>query len=348
MRLRNPFRKTPERHFPEATDFPHVELRGGDTRLVIVPSLGGKIAIWESAGRDWLWKSDIIPLAPGEAGRSYVETADTGGFDECFPTVGACRVPGWVKQFGGYELPDHGELWSQEPAVDVRTGPAGQSVTCQWEGKVLPYRFARTVRVDGDGGVVLHYAAINDGKERLPFLWSSHPLFPLTSETTIHIPEGSRMQWFSSHGIDLGELRSEHRWPLLRGGGKAYDFSQPWSVAKRYACKLFVEPTDGRVAVREGEHELLFTFDPRAVTHVGVWINKREWTPFRDAPAACHIGVEPAIGSPDTLEDALGDWKSVAWLDPGETQHWSLEVRGRRIDSDELKNDARVAAVSND
>ncbi|HEX7336364.1 MAG TPA: hypothetical protein VF252_04065, partial [Gemmatimonadales bacterium] len=58
-------------------------------------------------GREWLWRSDQIPLAPARPGASYVETADSGGWDECFPTVGPCPVPGAPP--GTPPLPDHGE-----------------------------------------------------------------------------------------------------------------------------------------------------------------------------------------------------------------------------------------------
>ena len=42
------------------------------------------------AGREWLWTSDVIAHQTPIDGASYVETADSGGYDECFPTVAAC------------------------------------------------------------------------------------------------------------------------------------------------------------------------------------------------------------------------------------------------------------------
>ena len=44
-------------------------------------------------GREWLWRNDQIPLALPKQGASYAETADSGGWDECFPTV-AVASPG--------------------------------------------------------------------------------------------------------------------------------------------------------------------------------------------------------------------------------------------------------------
>ena len=134
--MKLPFLARPTtRHFPTAGEFGFVEIRGGTSRIVCVPALGGKIVDMEIGGRQWLWKSDIIPFAPPQEGASYVETADSGGFDECFPTVAACRIPGWVRGWGGVELPDHGEVWSQMPEMDIDTTEDGQAVVTTWEGR---------------------------------------------------------------------------------------------------------------------------------------------------------------------------------------------------------------------
>jgi galactose mutarotase-like enzyme len=208
-------------------------LRGGETRVVLVPSLGGKITELFMGGREWLWTSDVIPLSRGIDGMSYLESGDSGGFDECFPTVSSCRVPGWVRAFGGIELPDHGELWSQEPQLSVRTAADGQRAIFTWRGVRLPYRLQRSVRVVPDGSVQMDYVLSNDGVDRLPFIWSTHPMFPLTPETRLLLPEGARLRVFARHEIELGEVRSEHRWPYVRGSGKVHDFVVPFGVAKK-------------------------------------------------------------------------------------------------------------------
>lgn len=330
--MRLPFLRRRERELKAPRDFPFVELRGGTTSVLVVPSLGGKIAELWLAGRQWLWHSDVIPLAVPTGDGRYVETADTGGFDECFPTVGACRVPGWIRGAGGIELPDHGELWSQVPDVAVAADGDGQRVTCRWRGVRLAYTFERSLRVDAQGVVHLAYCVRNDGADRLPFIWSSHPLFPLTASTQLVLPEGTRLRVYARHGIELGELRSEHQWPWVRAGARACDFRVPFAVAKRYACKLFLDVAGGGTTLREGDHELVMRWDAGEVTHVGVWINKRGWTPFRDEAPYLNLAVEPAIGAPDTLADALGDWRGAAWLDPGAERRWHLTLEGRVVE----------------
>ena len=110
--------------------FGSAELRAGTTKVVIIPALGGKIASMEMAGREWLWTSDVIAHQAPIDGASYVETADSGGYDECFPTVASCTLPAisgryaalsLPNAYSGLALPDHGALWSQSTTCAGQT-----------------------------------------------------------------------------------------------------------------------------------------------------------------------------------------------------------------------------------
>lgn len=329
-----PFRRPKRPPFPTAADLGYVELRGGGSRVVVIPALGGKIAEMELAGRQWLWTSDVIPYVLPGADSSYAESADTGGLDECFPTVGPCRIPGWVRAYGGIELPDHGELWSQAPTLDVETTTLGQCAVTTWQGVRLPYRITRVARVAPDGAVVLDYHVTNDGEERLPFIWSSHPLFPMRPSTELHLPEGAEMRVYAAHRISLGDHKSQHRWPFVRAAGKVFDFLRPYDVAKQYACKLFLDVPAGRgcAVMREDGAELEVSFDSSAVGQFGLWLNKQGWSPFKRESPYLNLAIQPCVGAPDTLTDALGDWKRAQWLEPGEVRSWSLTWRGRRVE----------------
>jgi len=326
-----PFRAKPDKRFPAAADFGYVEVRGGDSRIVCVPALAGKIVEMHLAGHQWLWHSDIVPFAPPQEGANYAETADSGGFDECFPTVAACRIPGWVRKWGGLELPDHGELWSQIPELEIDTGTDGQAVVTTWEGRRLPYRLTRIARVTPDGSVAMTYHAANDADDRVPFIWSAYPTFALTPETQLLLPEGAPMRVTTSHKVVMGDARSMHRWPFVRAAGRVLDFLTPYNVAKEFACKIFLEMPEGRARLRQGDHELEVTFDTREVGQFGIWLNKGGWSPFKRERPYTNLAFEPCIGAPDTLSDALGDWKKAQWLDPGQIRSWTVTWRARQV-----------------
>jgi hypothetical protein len=286
--------------------FGFAELHGGGTRVKIVPALGGKIASLQLLGREWLWTNDTMePRAP-VYGSSYVETADTGGYDECFPTVAPCQLPSGVAGFGGVSLPDHGELWAQG-----------------------------AVQVTPVGAVALRYEVSNNGDAPLPFIWSAHPLFPLTPATRLDLPDGARVRVYSQHGDALRGMASEFRWPHVRLEKRIADLSIPDTLARHYACKLFLDmPADGSmVAIEEGDLRLEAVFEARQVPNIGLWLNKRQWTPFPRGKPYLNLGLEPCIGAADALTDALGEWHAAHWLSPGETRSWGLTWRARRLES---------------
>jgi hypothetical protein len=320
---------------PRLEDFGFAELRGGDSRVLIVPALGGKIAQLELGGRQWLWASDVIPYSPPDESASYVETADTGGYDECFPTVAPCRVPTWVRGLGGAQLPDHGELWSQVPTIDVRTSPEGQGAVTRWIGRRMPYRFSREVQVTPAGDVEMRYEVVNAGSDRLPFIWSAHPILPLTSNTRIEMPQATRMHVYAQHEITLGAGATDLRWPMARSSGRLLDLSNPFAVAKRYACKVFLEMREGHAAVIEDGVRLEVSFDVSQVPNFGLWINRGAWTPFKRGKPYTNFAFGPCIGAPDTLEEALGAWKSEHWIDPGASHRWALRWRATPVAAEE-------------
>lgn len=312
---------------PRLEDFGFVELRGGGSRVVIVPALGGKIAQLELGGRQWLWTSDVTPYALPDENSSYLETADSGGYDECFPTVAACKVPTWVRAFGGVQLPDRGELWSQAASVDVRTSPDGQTALTTWMGRRMPYRITREVRVTPGGEVECEYEATNTGTDRVPFIWSAQPVFPLTSETRIELQPATRLHVYAQHEIALGLGATDLRWPMVRSQGRLLDLSHPFGVAKRYACKVFLEMREGRAALIEDGVRLELAFRVDDVPNIGIWINRGGWTPFKRGKPYQNLALQPCIGAPDSLEDALGAWKNAHWLEGGKSRRWSLKWR---------------------
>ena len=293
--------------------------------MVIIPALGGKIASMEMAGREWLWTSDVIPHQSPIDGASYVETADSGGYDECFPdgrrvhASGDLRPRTQCSRFPMRTAGSHSPITascgrSRRPSISRRRR-TGTYAACGWVGKRMPYRFARAIYVTADQ-VEMQYAVTNDGLDRLPFLWSAHPLLPLTKNTKLELPEGARVRVWAQHGIELGGPGAEHRWPRAVAAGKNHDFRQPDLVAKKYACKLFVDMGAGRAAVEEANARLEVSFDTANVTHFGLWLNRGGWSPFARGKGYYNLAFEPCIGAPDSLTEALGQWRSANWLEP--------------------------------
>ena len=305
--------------------FPAVALRTAELEVVAVPSIGMKLTnLRRPNGREWLWRSDQIPLSPPRPAASYVETADSGGWDECFPTVGPSPIPGSPS---GPWLPDHGELWSAPWSSSVYDHGGGTTLSGRTEGTVFPYEFEREVTVDKNEPVVrLRYRVRHLGDKPFPWIWSSHPLFNVQPGSKLTLDGVECVRVDAVHGRDDLEVGAVACWPSAIGG-EAGHFTFPETGA--WAAKLFADVgAEGRMSLtdpRRGER-LEFVVRPKEVPQVGVWINCRGWAPPGRTPYY-NLALEPCIGAPDRLDMAVSDWRTAQTLSPGEERKWDVEIR---------------------
>jgi galactose mutarotase-like enzyme len=304
----------------QVSGFPAVALRSEQVEVIVIPALAGKLTnLRRLRGREWLWRNDQIPLAPATAGASYVETADSGGWDECFPTVGSCPMPG----VPGLVLPDHGELWSLPWDSRVYDFAGGTAFTGSTRGKLLPYDFHREIILDQDEPVVrFHYRLRHLGDTPFSWIWSAHPIFNVRPGTLLTLPSVHQVR------VDAVLGRTETRgdsiaWPLTGGASFVFPETGGW------ALKLFgdIGPSGRAILTdpREGEQlELVIPAD--AIPQVGMWINCRGWAPAGKEPYY-NLALEPCIGAPDRLDEAVESWKLGQVLSPGETREWGFELR---------------------
>ena len=311
--------------------------------MTLLPALGGKIRELTMAGRQWLWHNPDLAPAIAVEGASFARSGNSGGYDDCAPTVAACRLPTWVKGAGDALLPDHGELWAQQPQFEITTDARGNTATCSWAGVSLPYRITRDVTVRPDGTVVFAYTAENLGANRIPFLWAAMPVFPLTSRTRLVLPDGARTRVWSQQGVEFGGVAAEHHWPKLRAGAVLVDLSRPYAALKEhYACKLYVQlpRTECVIALEDGDARLEMLLHGRETPQVGLAINRhaiaapvtrRSSWPWSGPKAPCTVTLGPSLGAPDSLTEAIGAWDAAQWLEPGARAQWQMTWRGTTV-----------------
>ena len=179
--------------------FETVVVDTGLLSLCLIPELGGKINSLRDlrTGREWLWRNPRQPYQRPPAGSDYVAVADTGGWDECLPTVAPCAYP--AAPWAGTSLPDHGELWSQTPVLAVGMGADTVSLNTRWQGAALPYTFERQVQATaGSASLRVDYTIANHGPAPLQFIWSMHPLLAIEPGMQLRLPpEASFNRWSS-------------------------------------------------------------------------------------------------------------------------------------------------------
>ncbi|MFL5495182.1 MAG: hypothetical protein ACJ8DC_12430 [Gemmatimonadales bacterium] len=314
-----PFRQT------TVSGFPAIALRSAQLEVIVVPAIGMKLTnLRRPGGREWLWRNDQIPLTLPEPGASYVETADSGGWDECFPTVAPSSVPG--APAGTPLLPDHGELWSAFWASSVLQHASGTTLLSSTEGSLLPYEFSRQITLDPVEPVLrLRYRVRHTGATPFPWIWSSHPLFNVQPGSTLSLPGVDQVKVGAVHGrTDIGR-NDVVSWPEAIGGESG---QLTFPGQRGWALKLFADlGASGRMILtdpRRGER-LEITVRREEVPQVGLWINCGGWAPAGRRPYF-NLGLEPCIGAPDRLDEAVLTWGTGQTLEPGEERSWAVEI----------------------
>ncbi len=307
--------------------FETVEVNTGLLSLSLVPELGGKINSLRDlrTGREWLWRHPRLPYRLVATNSSYVAEADTGGWDECFPTVAPCDYPS--APWAGSALPDHGELWSQVPALEVSEAADWVKLRTRWQGAALPYRFERQVHLAaGSGRVHVDYTVSNQGQSPLQFIWSLHPLLAIEPGMRLRLPPGARFNCWSSHP-EGGVAASGLSFPLSLGG---HDLAALPGPTAGVSLKLWSDPLpplggQGWAALRARDGELQMRWDAALLPQVGFWMNLGAWTGDSGAPYY-NLGLEPCIGAQDSLAEAVSRHQLFAELPPGGSHAWWLEV----------------------
>jgi galactose mutarotase-like enzyme len=304
--------------------FPAVALRSEEIEVVAVPAAGMRLThLRRLRGREWLWRNEQMPLALPKAGASYVETADSGGWDECFPTVEPSPMPGAPP--GTAPLPDHGELWSADWVSSLYEDADGTTLRGIAPGTGLPYEFQRDVTLlRGEPVVRLRYRLRHTGDAPFPWIWSAHPLLNVQPGTTLEPPGVHQVKLAAVHGRDDLTRDDIVSWPGAIGGDPAR-FVFPERAG--WAVKLFGDYGSGPVVLtdpRQGER-LELAVSAADVPQVGLWLNLGGWAPAGRTPYY-NVGVEPCIGAPDRLEDAVLRWQTAPVLEPGGERRWEIAV----------------------
>lgn len=310
--------------------------------VTLLPALGGRIRDAWLGDRQWLWHNPDAAFTAAHEDASLGDAVGSGGFDECFPTIAACKLPGWVDGLAGARIDERGALWRQACATAIGTREFGNSATCQWTIAPLPFAFERCTTLRPDGLIEFTYAARNTGTARAPFLWAAHPVFPLTAHTQVVLPTGARTRVWMSDGLELAGGDAQHAWPRVRAGGHLVDVSRPAMLGARFACTLFVElpRTETAIVLREGGVQLEMRVHGRELSHAGIWINrgvlapterKRPLIRWRRPRTYSTITIGPCLGAPESLADALGAWETARWIEPGATARWTMTWRARPV-----------------
>jgi len=152
--------------------------------LTIIPESVSKI---QSIYDKMLDKEYLVQNQREDFVRSKYDTSfgagDISGFDEIFPSIGACFYP--QEPWKGISIPDHGEVW----ALPWRYEICRESVLMQVNGVRFPYELTKKIKFNRENSFKISYRARNLSDFDFYFSWAPYNLFVCENDTVIVLPK---------------------------------------------------------------------------------------------------------------------------------------------------------------
>lgn len=306
--------------------FEATQIDTGMIQLSLIPELGGKINSLREvgSGREWLWRHPRFPYKLVPHGSSYTAQSDTGGWDECFPSVAECKYPS--APWEGAAIQDHGELWSQAAEFEIDQQKRSVTLRTRWQGVALPYTFTRVVTLNENSAIVrTDYEVVNNADQPINYVWCIHPLIAIEPGMELQLPASARFNVAGAFPQDLVSSEKDLQYPFA-ASGLNLPFLPETSAAR--AIKLWSDPLpagEGWTSVRANDGELKMRWDVSLLPQVAVWMNFGAFGMDGGSPYF-NMGLEPCIGAQDSLHDAVTKYNLFATLPPRGSKAWWLEI----------------------
>jgi galactose mutarotase-like enzyme len=317
------------------TETENVLIRAGDCTVTLLPLYGGKIASIR-IGEQELLQQPLAPIASRTRTMTF-DSGDASGWDECLPSVAACRVE---TDTGAVEIPDHGDLWRVEwkdsERKTVNRVQSDGSLALTGECFSLPLELERRVLLEemqSGWRLQLRYKLTNTGSSAAPWSWAAHPLFAVEEGDRVVLPESiASLRVEGSGGGRLGKDGDTVTWPVAKlAGGGVTDLRVAKAPDSGIGYKLFagpLAPSENWCALERPSAgvRLKVKFDAEATPYLGLWICYGGWPEGRGPKQMC-LAMEPATAPVDSLA-ATGPWSRA--LGPGDCFSWPMEVEIER------------------
>ena len=306
--------------------FDSIHVNTGVVELNLIPELGGKVNSLRDVrtGREWLWRHPRFAYKRVPHGSSYVAKADTGGWDECFPSVAECAYPSAPWQ--GADIQDHGELWSHPAEFELDEQEGIVTLRTRSQGIVLPYTFTRSITLAANSALIrVNYEVVSNSDQPINYVWCIHPLLAIEPGMELRLPASARFNVDSAYPEGLISFDKKIQYPF-DVSGLNFPFLPETNAAR--AIKLWSDPLpigEGWAVLRANNGELQMRWDVNLLPQVAVWMNFGALGMDGGSPYF-NMGLEPCIGAQDSLADAVNKYNLFATVPPRGNKSWWLEI----------------------
>jgi hypothetical protein len=254
----------------------------GPWQLECVPADGARLTCLRYNGYDLLTAAPKKFRPPAQDLGEY-ELRPVYGYDDCFPSIRPCPMPG----FAGVSVRDHGNVcwlkWEVQPGTN--------RLDCRVASHALPVTFTRSIRFT-DKSLTWHFEATNEGQADVPFLHAIHPMMPPEKIGAIELPGFAKA---------VSEMRSRDMEAQTPAGLVEHLLSRPEGTAD---MMLLQGVTEGRVKLSFlAGPAITMTFDAALFPTLGIWWNRRGY-PDEAGLHRSESGFEPIPGTNSSLKDS--------------------------------------------
>ena len=292
-----------------------IQLENDIQSVVILPSLGGKIASLYRKDRDF----EFAEQYAGEQYRmpsfgSAFPEYDASGLDDAFPNID--RSDNVTLDGCTYTYPDHGEIWSSSFETELLS----DGVKLSFESAAFSYSYIKCIRLS-ENRLLLDYEIENTGEKPFPCIWAFHGLMRYEEDMEFLFAPDVQGFWNVADGVELGPEGSIHE-----RENSYYDFSKvpdkkSQSVRKYYANGPCKEGFCGYHYPSQ-QMECFYHYDAQKLPYLGIWITSGG---FR---GDYNCALEPANGFYDDIRIAEKN-QQLYRLKKGEPLQFTLEIETR-------------------
>lgn len=296
-----------------------IALENAEIKLVVRPDLGGRIDQIQDliTKQNWLWHPADYDAQPRSlpVGASF-DDHWTGGWDEMFPN----DVAG---EFRGYQLVDHGELWSQSWKV---IESSAFSVKMAYQCQTVPVMVEKTIQLhETEPEATIAYLFQNQSSDTIPFLFKQHCAIAIQEGDEILLPNCLIEPAVLDFSKIIGQDKKTRFPKAFAADGQEIEVQKiPPRSSKLQEFYYSSELALGECGINRDRARLVMSFDTADFPYVWMFQSYGGW---HDRYV---VVMEPATTIPYDLEIACQN-KTAAQLQPQESQHRTLTVRLQRF-----------------
>ncbi|QIA65051.1 hypothetical protein GT360_15930 [Vibrio astriarenae] len=241
---------------------------------------------------------------------------DMSGFDECFPTIASCTMPGT-----GLQVPDHGEVWALPWHSEILDD--GQ-IMFSVHSHRFKYTLSKSITLEGNQLQCRYQLSLDKDAAPLPYMWTPHALFAATPQTRLIVP--SHMHSVTNvcnPSPILGPFGEQHNWPKATTHQGVHDLAQlnpPQSgLCDKFYFDQHLQQGD-EFGFENDSVRVMMSVDHEIVPWLSIWKNQGGFH------GHYNFALEPCTAGFDSIAEAASK-KQCQVIKPGEDHKWHLNIK---------------------